>query len=212
LEAGVKTVKNKRQAIDRKGVSLTTPDLVLLSLLAEEPMHGYQVDAVLQARNIRDWAAVSRPQIYYSLDKLTAAGLIVVAAAGAGAGPERRVFRTTDRGRRRLAEALEGQRWTTDRSRPAFLTFLALSWQAPPGAFERQLERRRSFLETELTREAATLDDVLREVGHAHHEAVWMLKLTIAEIKTELQWLNAVRREAGHRAPARHRQRTHGRA
>jgi DNA-binding PadR family transcriptional regulator len=200
----VKTANNRRKAEGRKGVSLTTPDLVLLSLLAEEPMHGYQVDAVLQARNIRDWAAVSRPQIYYSLDKLTAAGLItVVAAAGAGAGPERRVFRTTDRGRRRLAEALEDHRWTTDRSRPAFLTFLALSWQARPGAFERQLERRKAFLEAELTREAATLDDVLHEVGHAHHEAVWMLKLTIGEIRTELQWLDTVRREAGHRAPAR---------
>ncbi len=202
----MKTAKNRRQAAGRKGVSLTTPDLVLLSLLAEEPMYGYQVDAVLEARNIRDWAAVSRPQIYYSLDKLTAAGLItVVAAAGTGAGPERRVFRTTDRGRRRLAEALEDQRWTRDRSRPAFLTFLALSWQAAPGAFARQLEQRRAFLESELTREAATLDDVLNEVGHPHHEAVWMLKLTIAEIKTELQWLDEVRREAGHRAPARHR-------
>jgi DNA-binding PadR family transcriptional regulator len=204
----VKKAKNRRQAAGRKGVSLTTPDLVLLSLLAEEPMYGYQVDAVLEARNIRDWAAVSRPQIYYSLDKLTAAGLItVVADAGTAAGPERRVFRTADRGRRRLAEALEDQRWTTDRSRPAFLTFLALSWQAAPGAFERQLERRRAFLEAELTREAATLADVLHEVGHPHHEAVWMLKLTIAEIKTELQWLDAVHREAGHRSPARHRRR-----
>jgi DNA-binding PadR family transcriptional regulator len=205
----VKTAKNRRKATHRKGVSLTTPDLVLLSLLAEEPMHGYQVDAVLQARNIRDWAAVSRPQIYYSLDKLTASGLItVVADAGTGAGPERRVFRTTDRGLRRLAEALEDERWTTDRSRPAFLTFLALSWQAPPGVFEQQLGRRRAFLEAELTREAATLDDVLDEVGHPHHEAVWMLKLTIAGIETELRWLDAVRREARHRAPARRRRRT----
>ena len=205
----MKTATNRRKAEHRKGVSLTTPDLVLLSLLAEEPMHGYQVDAVLQARNIRDWAAVSRPQIYYSLDKLTTAGLItVVADAGTGAGPERRVFRTTDRGRRRLAEALEDQRWTTDRSRPAFLTFLALSWQAPPGVFEQQLERRRAFLAAELTREAATLDDVLDEVGHPHHEAIWMLKLMTAEIETELRWLDAVRREARHRAPARRRRRT----
>jgi DNA-binding PadR family transcriptional regulator len=202
----VKTARNRRQAEGRKSVSLTTPDLVLLSLLAEEPMYGYQVNAVLEARNIRDWAAVSRPQIYYSLDKLTAAGLItVVADPGTGAGPERRVFRTTDRGRRRLAEALEDQRWTADRSRPAFLTFLALSWQALPGVFQRQLERRRAFLEGELAREAATLDDVLREVGHPHHEAVWMVKLMIAEIKTELQWLDGVRREADDRAPARRR-------
>jgi DNA-binding PadR family transcriptional regulator len=205
-ETSVKTVKNRCTAGRDSGVSLTTPDLVLLSLLAEEPMYGYQVDAVLQARNIRDWAAVSRPQIYYSLDKLTAASLITgVVPVGAGAGPERQVFSTTDRGRRRLAEALEHKRWTTDKSRPAFLTFLALSWQAPPRALQQQLERRRSFLRSALVKEEATLKDVLREVGHPHHEAVWMLKLVVAEIRTELRWIDAVRREAHHRAPARHR-------
>jgi DNA-binding PadR family transcriptional regulator len=188
----------------RDAITLTTPDLVLLSLLAEEPMHGYLINAVLEARHIRDWAAVSRPQIYYSLAKLTAAGLIaIVAAAGPGAGPDRRVFRTTERGRHRLADALEHKRWTTDRARPPFLTFLALSWQAASGVFQRQLAQRRVFLEAELAREKMTLDDVLREVGHPHHEAVWMLKLMIAEIKTELRWLDVVRREARHRAPAR---------
>src|SRR5437016_10103051 len=55
---------------------LTIPDLVILSLLAERPMHGYEVNATLENRKIRDWAAVSRPQIYYSLDKLTSLGLI----------------------------------------------------------------------------------------------------------------------------------------
>src|SRR5437016_6529866 len=49
---------------------LTIPDLVILSLLAERPMHGYEVNATLEDRKIRDWAPVSRPQIYYSLEKL----------------------------------------------------------------------------------------------------------------------------------------------
>ena len=49
---------------------LTTPDLVLLSLLAERPMHGYQANAELERREVRDWAGISRPQVYYSLEKL----------------------------------------------------------------------------------------------------------------------------------------------
>ncbi len=49
---------------------LTTPDLVLLSLLAERPMHGYQANQLLEFRQVRDWAGISRPQIYYSLEKL----------------------------------------------------------------------------------------------------------------------------------------------
>ena len=82
---------------------------------------------------------------------------------------------------------------------------MALSWQAKSGVFERQLTRRRSFLESELAREQVTLRDVLRDVGHTQHEEVWMLKLVMAEIKTELGWLNTVEREASRRAPARHR-------
>ena len=54
----------------------TTPDLVILSLLAERGMHGYEVNLELERRCVRDWAGISRPQVYYSLEKLAAAGLI----------------------------------------------------------------------------------------------------------------------------------------
>src|SRR6185312_9351997 len=75
---------------------LTISDLVILSLLAERPMHGYEVNATLEDRKIRDWAPVSRPQIYYSLDKLTQLKLIRVTDADSpSAGPERRVTETT---------------------------------------------------------------------------------------------------------------------
>src|SRR5213082_2090234 len=91
----------------RKKEALTTPDLVLLSLLAEKPMHGYQANAELERRQIRDWASVSRPQVYYSLEKLERLGMIRDARdKETAAGPERRVFTTIAKGRARLAEAL----------------------------------------------------------------------------------------------------------
>src|SRR5438552_2987914 len=184
----------------RPTAELTTPDLVLLSLLAERPMHGYQINETLETRNIRDWAGVSRPQIYYSLDKLTGAGLLTRSRdEGPAEGPERRVYCTTALGVRRLSAALCAPQWTTDRPRPAFLTWLALSWQAPPGCFEEQTARRRAFLEDRLAAERGTLADVLRDVGHPFHEAVWMLKLTIAEIETELRWLVEVLADAPRR-------------
>jgi len=62
--------------VRKKKTELTTPDLVLLSLLAERPMHGYQANLELERREIRDWAGISRPQVYYSLEKLARAGMI----------------------------------------------------------------------------------------------------------------------------------------
>lgn len=189
--------------MSRKNIS--TPDLLLLSLLAERPMHGYQANLELERRDIRDWAAISRPQVYYSLEKLAERELIrAQEMESPSAGPERNVYATTAKGRAALADALERQEWTSQRERPAFLFWLALSWQARPGVFAEQIRRRQTFLEKELVREQAKLRAILKEVGHRYHEAVWMVSLTIDQLRAELRWLRKLAREVHRRGPARH--------
>jgi DNA-binding PadR family transcriptional regulator len=183
---------------------LTTPDLVLLSLLAERPLYGYQANAELERREVRDWAGISRPQVYYSIEKLAQLRLVRAAEMElASAGPERRVFQTTAKGRTALADALEREEWATHRERPPFLTWIALSWQARPGVFRQQIERRREFLESELSREEATLLSIKKEVGHRFHEAVWMVSLMIERFRGELRWLRKLERELPRRAAAK---------
>ena len=188
---------------------LTVPDLVLLSLLAEEPMHGYQANLELERRQVQDWAGISRPQVYYSLEKLALLGLINEAPQPKGAkpqgpalGPERRIFSTNAKGRAALATALEREDWTNQRERPALLTWMALSWQARPGIFLNQIKRREEFLKAELAREEATLLEVEKEVGHRFHEVVWMISLAVEQFHTELRWLHKVASELDRRAPA----------
>jgi DNA-binding PadR family transcriptional regulator len=189
----------------KKGKHLTTADLVLLSLLAERPMHGYQANAELARREVQDWAGISRPQVYYSLQKLARLGLLRESANNLAAeGPERQVFTATRAGISALAGALERESWTTQREKSPFLTWMALSWQARTGVFRRQLRKRRSFLQRELEREKETLASVLDEVGHPHHEAVWMVKLMIAKFETELVWLNEVEQAVSKRKKAKH--------
>ena len=196
----MKTSKNK----EKSGARLTTADLVLLSLLAEQPMHGYQANAELARREVQDWAGISRPQVYYSMEKLARLGMLREAADKKEAeGPQRQVYRVTTRGTEALADALEREDWTAQRERPPFLTWIALSWQARPGAFAKQLRRREKFVEEELKREVETLRSVRAEVGHRFHEAIWMLSLTIEQRRTELRWLRKMAREMGKRAPAR---------
>ena len=192
----------KRAAVIR---ALTVPDLVVLSLLAERPMHGYEVVAELERRQIADWANVSRPQVYYSLDKLVRLGLLRPSTdTEPAAGPERRVLTTTAAGRARLADALERTDWTTQRERPAFLTWMALSWLARPGVFETNLGRRQAFLRREIARAETTLRAVEAEVGHPYHEAVWMITLMIDQLRTEVRWIDKVLREAPRRGVAKH--------
>jgi DNA-binding PadR family transcriptional regulator len=183
----------------------TVPDLVILSLLAERPMHGYQVNATLEQRNIREWAPVSRPQIYYSLDKLVKLGLIRVAKdENPAAGPERTVFETTAQGRDRLADALESRHWIEDRAYQPFVIWLALSWQTRGRTFRNQLKGRHQFLSERLVSERATLKAVRKEVGHDHHEAVWILELKIDQTRLEIRWIEGILANADKRAAADH--------
>jgi DNA-binding PadR family transcriptional regulator len=204
-----KPVKRKKSEVARPAqpanqTRLTISDLVILSLLAERPMHGYEVNATLEDRKIREWAPVSRPQIYYSLDKLTKLKLIRISDTDStSGGPERRVMQTTALGREQLADALEGKHWVTKKVHQPFLIWLALSWQARTRTFRKQLDNRRKLLEERLAQERATLADVMDEVGHPFHEAVWMLQLLIEQSETELRWVERILQETEKRAPAR---------
>ena len=202
-------VNQKRRTARKKitasnQVRLTIPDLVILSLLAERPMHGYEVNTTLEDRKIRDWAPVSRPQIYYSLDKLIKLRLIRASSGDSpSAGPERRVLETTALGRERLADELERQSWVDEKVHQPFQIWLALSWQARPRIFRKQLNKRKKLLVEKLDEERTTLDDVLREVGHPYHEAVWMLQLTIEQMEVELRWIQRLLNDADKRGAAR---------
>ena len=198
----VLTAASRRERAKR-GQELTTPDLVVLSLLAEQPMYGYQANMELERREIWDWAEVSRPQVYYSLEKLGRMGLLrKLEPREPKARLDRGTFETTEQGRGALADALDREEWTTQRDRPAFLTWLALSWLARPGVFRKQLKKRRKFLLKELKREKATLMSIYAEVGHKFHEAVWMVSLMIEHLKTEIRWNRHLEQSLARRARA----------
>jgi DNA-binding PadR family transcriptional regulator len=201
--AGTNSFANARSAQGKK-IELTTPDLVLLSLLTERPVHGYQANLELERRDVRDWVGISRPQVYYSLEKLSKKGMIQSSETAAPAtGPERATYGTTHKGRAALAHALEREEWATQRDRPPFLTWLALSSRAKAGVVRKQIGRRKDYLQEQLAREKATLRAVLAEVGHRHHEAVWMISLVIEQFKTELKWLKKIAEELPKRGKVR---------
>jgi DNA-binding PadR family transcriptional regulator len=184
----------------RPAAELTPADLVVLGLLLERPMHGYEVNQELEQREVRDWAGVSRPQVYYSLRKLDGAGYIGPAPAKAvdaahgshEGGPERRVYRVTAAGRRAYASALTRPEWATQRPPPPFITWLVLATHADPAMRARQLARRRAFLEAEAARERATLAEIRTNTGPAFVVAELVVSLTIRQFEAELTWLDEV--------------------
>ena len=77
-------------------------DIVLLSLLAEQPRHGYDLDRVIEQRGYRQWTSLAFSSVYYLLKRLSERGLL---EPDEGSQGRRTVFRVTDAGRRELRKA-----------------------------------------------------------------------------------------------------------
>ena len=171
---------------------VTLADLVVLSMLAERAMHGYELWGELERRQVEKWAAISRPQVYYSLRKLARARHIVSARdEDAALGPERQVFKPSESGRRLLADGLARAEWSTQRPPDPFLTWMVLSWQARPRDFVAQVERRRTFVEAQLAEDRSALDAVIAETS-ASSDAAMVVRLSIRLFEAEAAWLEEV--------------------
>lgn len=77
-------------------------DIVLLSLLAERPRHGYDLDRVIEQRGYRQWTSLAFSSVYYLLKRLSERGLL---EPDEGTQGRRTVFRVTEAGRRELRQA-----------------------------------------------------------------------------------------------------------
>jgi len=81
--------------------NLTLAESVCLTLVAQEPRHGWSIVKTLAPDGEigRVWT-LSRPLTYRALDALAQAGLIEPRGSELGSGPPRTVWRATTKGRR----------------------------------------------------------------------------------------------------------------
>jgi DNA-binding PadR family transcriptional regulator len=88
---------------------MTNAELAILTLIAEKPRHGYEIEQVIEERGMREWTEVGFSSIYYLLKKLEEKNLIQGRMERqAGRGPARKVYEITDAGREaRRAGVLE---------------------------------------------------------------------------------------------------------
>ncbi len=85
---------------------MTNAELAILSLIAEQPRHGYDIEQIIEERGMRDWTEIGFSSIYYLLNKLEKAGMIESHLQQlVGKGPARKVYSITQQGQ--LAQ-LEG--------------------------------------------------------------------------------------------------------
>jgi DNA-binding PadR family transcriptional regulator len=153
-------------------------------------MHGYALVQEYERQQVADWATVSRPHVYYALNKLAARGLVEAPGHDAGRnGRARVVFRPSRSGRTALARALADEHWAAGRAPSPFITWLALSIHADVRARRRLIAARREFLRLELAKERATLEEVRQSSGARDQVATILVSLAIEQLDAELRCL-----------------------
>ena len=85
----------------------TKTDLLLLGLLLDRPMHGYELYQQIQAEGIDAWFNISAAGVYYSLRKLRDQGLVAESRQHRGGSTRKSIYRLTDKGRTAFFEAME---------------------------------------------------------------------------------------------------------
>lgn len=125
---------------------MTNAELAILSLIAEHPRHGYQIDQVIRERGMRDWTEVGFSSIYYLLKKLERQGLIEGHLQEAALGPARKVYNATPLGMESLHAAVLDVLSVPRRCYPPLQLGLANLPTIPPAEAVAALQRYRDAL------------------------------------------------------------------
>ena len=77
---------------------MATIDLIVLGILKKEPLGAYDIQKLVEYRNISKWVKISTPSIYKKVIQLEEKGLIKSHIEKEGKMPEKAVYTLTDRG------------------------------------------------------------------------------------------------------------------
>ena len=141
--------------------SLTNAELVILSLICEQPMHGYQVEQEITQRNMRTWTDLSTSSIYYILQRLEEKGFIEITdAVTPQKGNPRKIYQITPDGSRiwkkSTLQALSHPKSTYTN----FLMGLHNLWNIPPDEALEAVKTYRDWLEADLQRQRIELENL----------------------------------------------------
>ena len=165
---------------------MTNAELAVLTLVAERPRHGYEIEQVIEERGMREWTEVGFSSIYYLLKKLDRDGLIESRLEEAQRGPARKVYHLTPAGGEGLQRGILEALSVPQRGYPSLL--LGLS-SLPAIPFPQALDAVQKYRAHLIERQAG-----LREKRSSQQplpyfvDALFTYSLTLLE--AEIQWVS----------------------
>ena len=168
----------------------TKTDLLLLGLLLDRPMHGYDLYQMIKHEGIDGWFSISAAGVYYSLRKLRDQGYVVESRQRRGGSASKSIYRLTGDGRAAFVEAMEAELASQEESCLDYDLPIYLLNKLPVERALPPLERREAWL-------AERAEKARAAVTTQHARGSSSLKLAILDhrqrfLEMEKAWLAEV--------------------
>ncbi|MCK4593853.1 PadR family transcriptional regulator [bacterium] len=169
---------------------MTKVDLMVLGLLSEQPMYGYQLKRVLEEKHADLWSEVSTGHLYYTLKKLKKFKYVVEKTIRFGNRPPRHVYSLTDGGKKALKTGLDELDVHTQRlffSLDIVIAF-AKALSLPAGKLELIIQKRKKAVEGEIGEiKNAWRDKVITDSMSLSEYLIFEHRLSL--LSAELKWV-----------------------
>jgi DNA-binding PadR family transcriptional regulator len=164
----------------------TTAELAILSLIAECPRHGYELEQVIEERGMRNWTDVAFSSIYFLLKGLVKKGLASSAQQpAAGRGPAKKVFSATPQGQSALHDGIFQAISLAEHDDQRFLLGLSCLPLLSQTEAEKAFADRNAFLAGKI--QDLSAHPALTQPGFPAHVRA-MFDYSLVLIQTELDW------------------------
>jgi DNA-binding PadR family transcriptional regulator len=179
-------------------VQITDAELVILSLVAERPVYGYEIDQIIEQRGMREWTAIGFSSIYYLLKKIEGKGWISGKTSGSTReGLQRTIYTITQAGLRICQQATMDRLTIPHSVHNSFLTALTnlplLSKQQIQKALsDHKLTLVKKRMELEMKKNNQSSDLLM------HVDLIF--DYSIHAIQCEIEWIENAIKQLGSRS------------
>jgi DNA-binding PadR family transcriptional regulator len=168
-----------------------TVRLVILGLLRERPLYGYEIKQIIE-EHMSDWASIAFGSIYFALDKLAEERFVErVSVEQDGKRPSRSVYQITDAGRAEFLRLLREGFSQIDRQTYLLDICLFFMGALPLEEVKNALRVRQAELQKVLTYVRSHRDAQLR-LPEVPRLASAIFDHTLAHTEAELGWVSAL--------------------
>lgn len=170
--------------------------LVVMGLLIEQPMHPYQMAAVLRERGKDTTVRVNRGSLYDVVSALEREDWITAReTVKDGSRPSRTVYALTDAGHTEFLSRLDTELCAPQPEYPRFITAVSYLGALGPARAAEVLHTRAAALEASIAADQATLTEVL-ESGKAPRLHVIEAEYALHMARAELAWVRDIARQS----------------